>query len=61
MADDLDMASEQEEKHRQASIQARRNKPFDPGVPGDCEGCGDYFTRLVGGHCGRCRDTLRLP
>lgn len=61
MADDTDRASDIEEAQRQVNIQARRGQPFNPGVPGDCESCGDHFIRLVGGHCGRCRDKLRLP
>ena len=30
------------------------------GVSGECEYCGDYFVRLIGGACGRCRDFHRL-
>lgn len=60
-ADETDTASSIEEAHRQASIAALRSKPFDPGAPGDCQSCGDHFTRIVRGHCGRCRDQLRLP
>lgn len=26
------------------------------GNPGSCDGCGEYFSRLVGGMCGWCRD-----
>ena len=26
------------------------------GIPGECDGCGEFFTRLVDGMCGRCRD-----
>lgn len=61
MADDLDRAADIEEAHRQANIAASRGKPFNPGKPGDCEHCGDYFVRLVGGACGFCRDKLKLP
>lgn len=26
------------------------------GNPGDCDGCGEYFSSLVNGMCGFCRD-----
>lgn len=29
------------------------------GEAGECNGCGDFFTRLVDGYCGRCRDKFR--
>jgi hypothetical protein len=32
-----------------------------PGSPGDCNLCGETFTRLIEGNCGRCRDRYRLP
>lgn len=30
------------------------------GVSGTCDLCGEYFTRLVNGACGFCRDKFRL-
>jgi hypothetical protein len=37
---------------------------IDPGKPGDCDGCGEYFERVVprgkGEFCGRCRDSKGL-
>jgi len=30
------------------------------GVEGNCQLCGYYFKRIVSGHCGRCRDELKL-
>lgn len=32
-----------------------------PGEPGDCDLCGEWFGRLVGGACARCRDKHGLP
>ena len=29
------------------------------GTPGDCQGCGEYFSRLVDGMCGWCRDRYK--
>lgn len=61
MADEIDLACEQEEKYREAALAAHKPVPMDPGKPGDCDLCGDYFTRLVGGACGFCRDKYKLP
>ena len=30
------------------------------GEEGDCQECGLYFTRLVRGYCGKCRDELHI-
>ncbi len=34
----------------------RRAAEIPIGEAGECQGCGDYFTRLVDDLCGRCRD-----
>lgn len=34
----------------------RRASEIPVGEAGECQGCGDYFTRLVDDLCGRCRD-----
>lgn len=31
------------------------------GTPGDCDFCGEWTSRLVGGACARCRDRHHLP
>lgn len=61
MADDIDRAAEQEELHRQSAIASHRPIELAPGKPGDCDMCGDYFGRLIGGACGFCRDKYKLP
>lgn len=61
MADDIDRAAEQEELHRQSAIANHKPIELDPGKPGDCDMCGDYFGRLIGGACGFCRDKYKLP
>jgi len=38
---------------------AMRDVVMPDGVAGDCDGCGEYFARLVGGKCGFCRDGRR--
>ena len=60
MADEADIAQDLQETLNQTAIQAAA-KPLQPGTPGECDYCGEHFTRLIGGACGRCRDTNRLP
>lgn len=60
MADEADIAQDLQETLNQTAIAAAR-VPLDPGTPGECEYCGEHFTRLIGGACGRCRDAHRLP
>lgn len=60
MADAVDMATDIVAEHLARGIAAAR-APFDPGVAGECEGCGDEFPRLIGGKCGYCRDGRRRP
>lgn len=61
MADEIDLAQEREELERAAILAARPKFEFNPGTPGDCEYCGHWFGRLVGGACGFCRDKYKLP
>lgn len=64
MADDADRAQEDMDR-----ADAEREKPwqrptpyvFPPGDPGDCELCGRWSGRLIGGACAPCRDKYRLP
>lgn len=35
---------------------SRRAAEMPAGTAGDCQYCGDFFTRLVDDACGRCRD-----
>lgn len=62
MTDEVDLASEREQIQRDAALtQASAAVAAMPkGVPGHCDGCGDYFARLVGGLCGFCRDKGRF-
>jgi hypothetical protein len=56
MADEADRAQLNEELEREAMIRSAASAPFVPGVPGECERCGDDMPRLVGGLCAPCRD-----
>lgn len=61
MADDIDRAQDREQNDREAAIAARPSPKLTPGAPGDCDYCGEWFSRLVGGACGFCRDRYKLP
>jgi hypothetical protein len=58
MTDELDRASEREQAERDRMLAAATAAAaaMPKGEPGDCDGCGEFFTRLVDGLCGRCRD-----
>lgn len=58
MVDEVDVANQQREEAEATTVQAIRNaaSKIPAGEPGECDGCGEYFTRTVGGYCGRCRD-----
>lgn len=61
MADEVDIAQEREELERQAILAARPKFELDPGTSGDCDYCGEWSGRLIGGACGFCRDKYKLP
>lgn len=58
--DEIDRAQEREQQDRTEAIRAAA-KPLEPGVSGDCEMCGEWSGRLIGGACAPCRDRYRLP
>ncbi len=60
MADDVDIANEGYAVLLAHRIQADA-KEIPPGVPGDCDLCGEYSSRLIGGACAPCRDKYDLP
>lgn len=61
MADEVDLAQEHIEREEEARRASREPFELNPGAPGDCEYCGDWFGRLIGGACGFCRDRYKLP
>ncbi|WP_322999985.1 conjugal transfer protein TraR [Castellaniella sp.] len=63
MADEFDRASEREQQARDAALAATRRAAaaMPKGEPGECDRCGEYFVRLVGGLCGFCRDGRARP
>ncbi|RJG06508.1 conjugal transfer protein TraR [Noviherbaspirillum cavernae] len=60
MADEIDLAQDREEIARVDAIR-RATKPLEPGMPGECDLCGEWSGRLVRGACAPCRDKWRLP
>lgn len=67
MADYGDTASKVSEQHRQLVLDKAKREAasIEQGIEGDCDLCGEYFTRIVfrpnHGHlCGKCRDELRV-
>lgn len=60
--DEIDIANDSAAKdlaqREHAARQAAANIPA--GQPGDCDLCGEWTARLVGGACAPCRDHYRL-
>lgn len=63
MADDFDLASSFEMRERERAEQLAREAAakIPTGEPGECDYCGYFKQRLVGGACGKCRDDFKLP
>lgn len=61
MADGADIANDQAQAFLDQTLEQHKRYELDPGKPGDCEYCGDWFGRLIGGACGFCRDKYDLP
>lgn len=58
MADECDMSDQRIEESISDGINeaSRAVAQMPEGNPGTCDLCGDYFSRLVNGACGFCRD-----
>lgn len=58
MADDADKAAPRIEAcvTDALGVAARAVAAMPTGEPGECDGCGETFARVVNGYCGRCRD-----
>lgn len=62
MADEIDIANERCAVDMDKAISVIRNKAkLDPGSEGECELCGEWMLRLIGGACAPCRDRYKLP
>ncbi len=59
MPDEIDLAQEREQMATDDAIRAAA-KDIPPGAPGECDLCGEWCGRLIGGACARCRDHFKL-
>jgi hypothetical protein len=59
MADDIYRANDYAARMTEAAIE-RTARDIDPGYPGECDLCGEYTTRLIGGACAPCRERYGL-
>lgn len=55
MADDADRTQDRLEREA-AALLPPLGYEIPPGVPGECDLCGEWSGRLVGGVCAPCRD-----
>ena len=63
MTDIIDDANDHRDKEEARCIKAVRDEAakMQTGTPGDCDFCGEWTSRLVGGACAPCRDARGLP
>lgn len=60
--DDIDIANERAAMATDKAVDdIRRKAKLAPGIEGECELCGEYMLRLIGGACAPCRDRFKLP
>ena len=62
MADSADLADKNFAVERDIALQqiSDQAQNIPVGNAGDCDLCGEWFSRLVNGACGRCRDKYGL-
>lgn len=63
MADEIDLSNDRilQDTDREVARIVEAAAKIPPGEPGDCELCGEWSGRLVGGVCAPCRDRYKLP
>jgi hypothetical protein len=62
MSDDVDITNDRVSLATDARVkEIQAAAKLDPGVPGDCELCGEWSGRLISGACAWCRDRYKLP
>lgn len=61
--DIIDRANDKAQEMLDASIEEARHRAglIEAGTQGDCDYCGEWSGRLVGGVCAPCRDKYNLP
>ena len=53
--DDADITQERMDREERLRVRNDRYE-IPPGVPGECETCGEWSGRLIDGMCAPCRD-----
>ena len=63
MCDEIDAANDRAMMDTESCLNVARMAAarIPVGEPGECDYCGEEFSRLVGGACARCRDGFNLP
>ncbi len=61
MSDEVDRANQEVEYNLAEALRKNRSPYFTQGSSGDCDYCGEWSARLVGGACAPCRDRYKLP
>ena len=61
MSDDVDIASDRTQLAIDAKLQEISDAAkLDPSTEGDCDLCGEWTSRLIGGACAPCCDKYKL-
>jgi hypothetical protein len=61
MSDDVDIASDRTQLAIDAKVKEISDAAkLDKGTEGDCDLCGEWTSRLIGGACAPCRDRYKL-
>jgi hypothetical protein len=61
MSDDVDITNDRTQLAIDAKVKQISNAAkLDSGKEGDCNLCGEWTSRLVGGACAPCRDRYKL-
>lgn len=61
MPDEIDLSQEREYIATRDAIRQNAREELPVGAPGECDLCGEWSGRLIGGVCAPCRDKFKLP
>lgn len=62
MTDEVDIANDRTQIITSQTVdEIRKKAKLMPGIEGECELCGEWMLRLIGGACAPCRDRYKLP
>lgn len=60
MADDVDFATDRIEKETSKTLEQFKGYQIPEGKEGNCDTCGEWSSRLIGGMCAPCRDKYEV-